>query len=72
MMSRVYVKVFYKEKGTGQEKFWRDGFTDIRGRFEYGNASGKDINNVDKFAVFLDDPKLGSMIKEVNTPSMQI
>lgn len=72
MMSRVYVKVFYKETGTGQEKFWRDGFTDIRGRFEYANASGKDLNSVEKFAVFLDDPKLGSMIKEVNKPTMQI
>lgn len=67
-LSHVYVKVFYKDKD-GSEKFWRDGFTDIRGRFEYANASGKNLDNVKKFAIFFDHKTLGSMIKEVNKPS---
>lgn len=66
-LSRVYVKVFYKSTD-GSEKFWRDGFTDIRGRFEYANASGKNLDNVKQFAIFFDHKTLGSMIKEVNKP----
>lgn len=33
-LSKVYVKVFCKTTD-GQEKFYRDGFTDLRGKFEY-------------------------------------
>ena len=38
-LSKVYCKVYSKNKN-GRESFFRDGFTDIRGKFEYANASG--------------------------------
>jgi hypothetical protein len=43
--------VFVK-KGN-EENFFRDGFTDIRGKFEYANASGKSLASIDRFAIFV-------------------
>jgi len=39
-LGRVYVKVFSMKKN-GIEEFFRDGYTDIRGKFEYAKASGE-------------------------------
>jgi len=33
-LGEVYVKVFMQDSD-GAEKFYRDGYTDIRGKFEY-------------------------------------
>lgn len=38
-LGRVYVKVFALMQ-SGKEEFFRDGYTDIRGKFEYATASG--------------------------------
>ena len=51
--------------------FFRDGFTDIRGKFEYATASGKSLTDVQKFAIFVDYKDLGSQIKEVGKPKKQ-
>mmetsp|Transcript_6281 Transcript_6281/g.10663 ORF Transcript_6281/g.10663 Transcript_6281/m.10663 type:complete len:122 (-) Transcript_6281:68-433(-) len=68
-LPRVYVKVFCKNT-SGQELFYRDGFTDIRGKFDYANSSGKSINSVSKFAVLVSDDVggRGQIIKEVGPP----
>ena len=66
-LSKVYVKVYCKNKWD-KELFFRDGFTDIRGKFEYANASGKSLNDVAKFSILVcdDEYKNGSTIKEVD------
>jgi len=66
-LSKVYVKVFCKNK-SNTEKFYRDGFTDIRGKFEYANASGKSVDDVKKFSILVCDNKCGSSIKEADPP----
>ena len=68
-LAKVYVKVFSKNK-SGSELFFRDGFTDIRGKFEYANASGKSAKDVAKFSILVSDDEtgLGQMIKEVDPP----
>ena len=66
-LSKVYVKVFCKTHH-GQENFYRDGFTDIRGKFEYANASGKSLDNIKKFAILVTDDRYGAIIKEANLP----
>lgn len=65
-LPKTYVKVFISSKG--KESFFRDGFTDIRGKFEYANASGKSIDAIDKFAIFVGHEKFGSLVKEVGKP----
>jgi len=62
-LSRVYVKIFSKAK-SGAENFYKDGFTDITGKFEYANASGKSLNEVDKFSILVCDREHGSIINE--------
>ena len=57
-LARVYVKVFCKNK-SGSELFFRDGFTDIRGKFEYSNASGKSVKDVQKFSILVSDDESG-------------
>lgn len=66
-LSKVYVKVFCKDT-SGSELFYRDGFTDIRGKFEYANSSGRSLANVKKFAILVSDDHHGSTIKEVEKP----
>ena len=69
-LNKVYVKVFCKNN-SGNDVFFRDGFTDIRGKFEYAAASGKSLDDVSKFAIFVDHKQLGSLIKEVAKPKKQ-
>ena len=69
-LSKVYVKVFCKNQGGG-ENFYRDGFTDIRGKFDYANSSGKSLNDIKKFAILVCDEKYGSTIKEADIPKKQ-
>ena len=56
------------KNNSGSENFYRDGFTDIRGKFDYANASGKSLNDIEKFAILVCDDKYGATIKEANIP----
>ena len=64
------MKVFCKNN-SGTDVFFRDGFTDIRGKFEYASASGKSVDDVLKFSIFVDHQDYGSLIKEVAKPKKQ-
>jgi hypothetical protein len=64
-LPKVYVKVFSK-KNNGEEKFFKDGYTDIRGKFEHAQTNSKKINDIEKFAILIvsdDHGKKGSNIK---------
>lgn len=65
----TYVKVYQKKKNSGQVVFFKDGYTDLRGRFDYGQLSGTSIADVDKFAIFVANEEHGSLIKEAKPPS---
>jgi hypothetical protein len=63
----AYVKIYARSQN-GQEKFWKDGYTDLRGRFDYASVSGSSINDVQRFAILLIDPVHGAIIREVDAP----
>lgn len=67
-LPRVYVKVFSQDKNGGADFFFRDGYTDIRGKFEYSQTSGDKLQKVKKFAILVMSDKYGSMIKECDPP----
>ncbi|TNV72726.1 hypothetical protein FGO68_gene2890 [Halteria grandinella] len=68
-LPETYVKVYSKQRGgSGEVKFFKDGYTDMRGRFDYGQLSGTSIDNVEKFAVFIASEKWGSVVKECKPP----
>ena len=51
-MGEVYVKVFMRNN-SGKESFYRDGYTDIRGKFEYAVTSGDKLKSVAKFSILI-------------------
>ena len=58
-LSRVYVKVFAMLNGY-QSAFYRDGYTDFAGCFNYFDIKTSSISNISKFAVFIDHKDLGN------------
>jgi hypothetical protein len=64
--SSVYVKVFSNQHG--KIAFYKDGYTDIRGKFDYAQTSGNQLSKVQRFAIFVMSDKLGSVIKECDPP----
>ncbi|KAM3139602.1 hypothetical protein pb186bvf_008247 [Paramecium bursaria] len=67
-LSKIYVKTFCQEKD-GKVLFYKDGYTDLRGRFDYASLSSSDLEKVSKFAILIMSDTLGSIVKEVQAPS---
>ena len=67
-LPKTYVKV-YQRKNNNEVYFFKDGYTDLRGRFDYGQLSGKNISDVSRFAIFISNDEHGSLIKEAAPPS---
>ena len=72
-LPRVYVKVFAQKIGGSASSpfFFKDGYTDIRGKFDYAQTSGNRLKDVQKFAIFVMSDTLGSIIKECDPPKNQ-
>ena len=69
-LPKVYVKVFAQKKGSQQTFFFKDGYTDIRGKFDYAQTSGNRLKDVQKFAILVMSDTLGSIIKECDPPKV--
>ena len=67
-LARVYVKAFSKETN-GTIKFFKDGYTDIRGKFEYAQINSKKLNSVEKFAILVMSDEHGSVTREAKPPT---
>ncbi|KAF9965228.1 hypothetical protein BGZ70_005201 [Mortierella alpina] len=77
----AYVKV-YAEMKKGSTTFWRDGYTDLVGRFAYATVSsnvaepsafgqksgGGGLEDVRRFVAFVDGGKEGCMVKTLPVP----
>ncbi|KRX09206.1 hypothetical protein PPERSA_05875 [Pseudocohnilembus persalinus] len=66
--SQIYVKVYSKNK-SGGVYFFRDGYTDLNGKFEYAKSSGIDVSTIEFFSILVIDEELGSFRKEVQPPN---
>lgn len=66
-LSRVYVKVFAK-MANGQVRFHKDGYTDLRGRFDYASLSGEGAADAQKYAVLVLSDDRGALTREVEPP----
>jgi hypothetical protein len=64
----VYVKVFARMPG-GKVRFYKDGYTDLRGRFDYASLSAKGAGNAERFAVLVMSDQHGAVISEVAPPA---
>ena len=64
---KTYCKVYAKLKN-GQVRFYKDGYTDLRGRFDYTSLSTNDLDNVEKFSVLVMNDDLGATVREAIPP----
>jgi hypothetical protein len=67
----VYVKVYSQQSENASDaKFYKDGYTDMRGKFDYAQTSGgaNKLREVKKFAILVLSDNLGSIIKECEPP----
>ncbi|MFH0945456.1 MAG: hypothetical protein V2A76_09700, partial [Planctomycetota bacterium] len=66
-LPKVYVKV-YARTGDGQVRFHKDGYTDLRGRFDYASLSGQAAGDVERFAILILSDTDGAVIREAAPP----
>lgn len=66
-LGKVYVKV-YARHANGEVKFYKDGYTDLRGRFDYASVSTPEQNPITRFAILTLSEERGAVIREVDPP----
>jgi len=67
-LPKTYVKVYAKEK-TGGTNFYKDGYTDSRGRFDYASLSTSKLPNVERFSILVLTEDKGAVVREAAPPS---
>ena len=66
-LPKTYVKV-YGKLANGQVRFYKDGYTDLRGRFDYVSLNTGELDNVQQFAILILNEKNGAIIREAHPP----
>ena len=66
-LPKVCVKV-YCSLANGQTRFYKDGYTDLRGRFDYVSLSTGELDGVQDFSILILSEDHGAVIKEANSP----
>ena len=66
-LSKVYVKV-YGKLSSGEVKFFKDGYTDFRGRFDYVSLNTNELDRTEKLALLILSAEHGAMIREARPP----
>ena len=63
----AYCKVYARLKD-GSVTFFKDGYTDLRGRFDYASLSTNLLDRVDRMAILVLTEEQGATVKEVAPP----
>ena len=66
-LSTVYVKA-YARMQDGSVRFFKDGYTDLRGRFDYASLSTNELEHVDRFALLILSENHGATVREAAPP----
>ena len=66
-VSSAYIKVYARNK-TGEVVFYKDGYTDLRGKFDYASLSTSQLDNVEKFSILIMTDNSGAVIREAAPP----
>jgi hypothetical protein len=67
-LSNIYIKCFSK-KTNGSIAFYKDGYTDLRGTFEYTSVHNSDFQDVQEFSILVYSDKHGALIKQTKPPT---
>jgi hypothetical protein len=63
----TYVKVYARKHG-GAVAFFKDGYTDLRGWFDYASISTTELDQVERFAILVCSDQAGAAILEAAPP----
>lgn len=66
-LAKAYIKSFMKTR-SGEIKFWKDGYTDLRGAFNFTNLGGSaagQSDDADEFSLFVMSPEGESIVEIV-------
>ena len=66
-LSKVYIKV-YARTNSGKATFYKDGYTDLRGRFDYTSLNTSEIDSVQRFAILVMSDSNGALVREAAPP----
>ena len=69
MKKAMPTKVAAPAGGKEDHQYFRDGFTDLLGKFAYAHVSGKKVKDVQKFSILVSHEAYGSIVKEVEAPT---
>ncbi len=64
----AYVKV-YARHNDGSVRFYKDGYTDLRGQFDYASLSTSDLATTQRLSILVIDPKHGALVREAAPPT---
>jgi hypothetical protein len=67
-LAAAYVKVYARQRG-GAVAFYKDGYTDLRGRFDYATLSTDDLDRTERFALLIVSPDAGATVLEAAPPT---
>lgn len=66
-LPKVYVKT-YARMNDGRVTFYKDGYTDLRGRFDYTSLSTSDLEQVQRFSLLVLSEDHGAIVREAAPP----
>ena len=67
-LAQTYVKAF-SQSYDGSVTFYKDGYTDMRGIFDYATLNADKLSNIEKFSLLVCSSTLGSVTKVVAKPT---
>jgi len=65
---QAYIKV-YAKLHDGTTEFYKDGYTDLRGRFDYASISNSRLDDVSKFSILVSTDSLGAVVRQARPPA---
>ncbi len=64
---KAYVKV-YAQSADGTVKFYKDGYTDLRGRFDFASLNTNELDAAVKFSILVLSDEFGALVREATPP----
>lgn len=65
-LPKVYVKVYYRTNDG--VKFFKDGYTDLRGKFDYASVSTTGLGQIERFSILVMSEENGATVLEAAVP----
>merc|ERR550532_1860253 len=65
-ISKAYVKVYGQTPDSPDGRFIKDGYTDLRGRFDYATVSSDEMEFVKALAILILTPSAGADVLEIS------